>query len=279
MQNYRLDWTIIGQPFTSHDEQRKRILDAIAAIDAGSTGPGEWDRWLEIPKEGQLAVAMMPGEAIKTAIRELKLPRVSHVGISVACSPCGFYGIRAHYGKNGEQRVDVFVMDTGGEITPIICRAFDQEASGEPRKTEDAFTPLRGFLGPNQAYVIAELMTGEEGGWFHNRLAELAEIIRTMPKTYKQSEGGEQAIAYLHYFAGGSANWYITEKHAGSATDTEVERGQQLQAFGLADLFGDGGEVGYISIAEILANGGELDLHWTPKTLAEIRGKTESEVA
>jgi hypothetical protein len=92
-----------------------------------------------------------------------------------------------------------------------------------------------------------------------------------MPKTGEQDGKGEQATAYLHYFAGGQASWYITEKDAGSPDDDPGTG--QIQAFGLADLFGDGGELGYISIAEILENGGELDFHFTPKTLAEIRGK------
>ena len=44
-----------------------------------------------------------------------------------------------------------------------------------------------------------------------------------------------------------------------------------IKAFGLADPFGDGGELGYISIMELRRAGVELDLYWTPKTLAEIR--------
>lgn len=32
-----------------------------------------------------------------------------------------------------------------------------------------------------------------------------------------------------------------------------------------------GGETGYISIVELLENGAELDLYFTPKTLAEVQ--------
>lgn len=46
----------------------------------------------------------------------------------------------------------------------------------------------------------------------------------------------------------------------------------QLQAFGLADLFGDGGELGYINIAELIEHPRiELDWHWKPITLAQLR--------
>ena len=114
-------------------------------------------------------------------------------------------------------------------------------------------------------------MRGEERQWFAQKLGELAGIVGTMAKTYEQDGKGDAAIVYLHYFAGGQASWWIMERDAGSPDD-EIP-GQQAQAFGLADLFGDGGELGYISIADILANGAELDFYFTPKTLGEIRGK------
>ena len=45
---------------------------------------------------------------------------------------------------------------------------------------------------------------------------------------------------------------------------------EQHQAFGLADL-GMGAELGYISIVELLENGAELDLHFVPRTLEQIK--------
>ena len=81
-----------------------------------------------------------------------------------------------------------------------------------------------------------------------------------MPETYGQDGMGDKAIAHLHYFKG-SMDWYITEK------DME---GEQLQAFGMVDM-GYGPELGYISIAELVQNGIELDLHFTPMTLGEIK--------
>ncbi|MBL0011067.1 MAG: DUF2958 domain-containing protein [Nitrosomonas sp.] len=87
-----------------------------------------------------------------------------------------------------------------------------------------------------------------------------------MPKTYGQDGMGDKAIAYLHYFSGGS-DWYITEK------DMEDE---QLQAFGLANL-GQGGELGYISIQELIDAGVEIDLYWTPKTIGQIKGASSED--
>jgi len=127
-----------------------------------------------------------------------------------------------------------------------------------------ALKTLRGFIGAEQLYVVADGCRGEEGQFFFDKLVELARIVETMPKTYEQDGKGDEAIAFLHYFAGGQASWWITEQD---------KLPEQHQAFGLADLFGDGGELGYISIIELLANGAELDFHFTPKTLRELRAK------
>ncbi len=82
---------------------------------------------------------------------------------------------------------------------------------------------------------------------------------------------GRKAIAYLHYFAGGEYNAYITEKDKGSPDDHPQLKGMQQQAYGLACPFlSDDGETGYISIQEIIENNGELDFHWTPQTLEQI---------
>jgi len=133
-------------------------------------------------------------------------------------------------------------------------------------KTEatQAIGTLRQFIGKSQLSAIGDACQSEEKQYFFDKLVEMAGIINAMPKTYEQDGKGDQAIAYLHYFRGGM-DWYITER------DMETADGPgQHQAFGLADL-GDGGELGYISIVELLANGIELDLHFAPKTLAQIR--------
>ena len=124
-------------------------------------------------------------------------------------------------------------------------------------------TNLRGFIGKRQISALAEAVVGEEGDYFVDMLSKLGERIANMPKTYEQDGKGEQAIVNLHYFSG-SADFWITEK------DSNPDGAGQAQAFGLADL-GDGGELGYISISELIANHVELDLYWTPRTLAECR--------
>lgn len=129
------------------------------------------------------------------------------------------------------------------------------------KERPEKLATLRQFVGPAQRQALYTTMRGEEGAYFREMVKHLIEQLEAMPTTYQQDGLGDQAIVYLHYFTG-SADWFITER------DLEHE---QLQAFGLADLFGDGGELGYISIAEVLAAGAELDLYWTVKTLEAVR--------
>ena len=127
------------------------------------------------------------------------------------------------------------------------------------QQTYDAVRSLRGIIAPAQLSVMGDGCRGEEAEYFKGRLVALAETFATMPKTYEQDGKGDNAVAYLHYFYG-EYDWYITEK------DMEAE---QHQAFGLADMGHP--ELGYISLIELASNGVELDLHWSPKTIGEIK--------
>jgi hypothetical protein len=125
-----------------------------------------------------------------------------------------------------------------------------------------ALDELKKFIGPSQLDVLRRSLYGEEREWFYGKLTEMANLIRTMPKSYEQDGLGDNAVVFLHYFSGG-CDWWITEKDAGV---------DQVQAFGLADI-GYGGELGYIPIVEITSYGAELDLHFDPKTLASVRAE------
>jgi hypothetical protein len=118
----------------------------------------------------------------------------------------------------------------------------------------------RGFIGKSQIRAMLSVLKSEEHQFMLDKIKEVSTTIETMPKTYQQDGLGQKAIVHLHYFFRGM-DWHITEK------DMEDE---QLQAFGLADL-GYGAELGYIWLGEITEAGAELDLYWTPKTLAEVK--------
>ena len=164
------------------------------------------------------------------------------------------------------------IMDLAAEHQ--VLRLEQANAEGEDPRTKvkahfgyAALETLKHFMSRQQMATVLQCMRGEERDFFFDKMIELASTVAAMPKTGETDGEGAEAIVHLHYFAGGQANWYITEKDVGSADDEEPG---QHQAFGKADLFGDGGELGYISIAEIIANNGELDFHWTPKPLKEI---------
>lgn len=119
-----------------------------------------------------------------------------------------------------------------------------------------ALNYLKPFMSAGQRNTVKSLMQGEEKQFFFDKMVELADIVRNMPHTYQQR--GDEPTYYLHYFKGG-ADWYIAEKDKlGDGT---------LQAFGLADLYHDGGELGYINIGDLVAAGVELDFHFDPRKM------------
>jgi hypothetical protein len=130
-----------------------------------------------------------------------------------------------------------------------------------------ALTSIKPFLSSAQFSTMRGLMEGEEGQYFVDKAIEMAKLIDAMPATYKQDGMGDAAVVWLHYFKG-SGDWWITEKDVDGGVD---------QAFGLADLYGDGGEMGYISIRELVQHGVELDLHFQPRPLSVVRAKDQAQ--
>jgi len=120
---------------------------------------------------------------------------------------------------------------------------------------------LSAFMGHAQTQAVKRAAKGEEKQFFFDKVAELHRTIQAMPRTYEQDGMEDEAVAYLHYFKDG-ADWYITEKDMdGDGTE---------QAFGLADLYGDGGELGYISIRELVRIGAQLDFHFKPQAIGAL---------
>lgn len=134
-------------------------------------------------------------------------------------------------------------------------------------QTRAACKTLSAFINRDQRAVIIQLCNGEEGEHFRAKLCKLAAIVEKMPTTYQtENQAPGEKIAWLHYFTP-SADFYIVEKDA----DTDGEG--QIQAWGLADIFQDGGELGYISLPEIFEARfrAELDLYFEPRPMKAIR--------
>ena len=131
----------------------------------------------------------------------------------------------------------------------------------QPEKPHELDT-LKLLTTPQQFEVITDAMLGEEGDHFIELIDRIHAMWQAMPKTYETDGQGCAALAQLHYFTGG-CDWWIVEK------DADPDHAGQIQAFGIADL-GMGPEPGYISIPELLENGAELDLYFTPKRMGEL---------
>jgi hypothetical protein len=110
------DWTNVGRKegYSGTPETDAKISKAIERL-----------KWMEV--ESHREVAMMPGMAINEAIRQLRIPKVSHYAVSHELAPYGFVGIRGHY-VNGD--VDVFLVDGGDAVTPV-CMDFTPKDGGK----------------------------------------------------------------------------------------------------------------------------------------------------
>lgn len=122
---------------------------------------------------------------------------------------------------------------------------------------------VRPFVPVMQLRCLVDGLRGEEREFFRGALRDLEKTVTSMPVTYAQDGLGDDAVVHLHYFFG-DCDWWITEKDMDGGVD---------QAFGMVDL-GYGPELGYISISELVSmKGMDLDLHWEPVTLGELKAK------
>ena len=128
------------------------------------------------------------------------------------------------------------------------------------RQAQESLQKLGPFITRGQWHTLWKLCQhGEEQAHFRQMVHDLTTRIEAMPQTYEQDGLGLRAVAHLHYFTP-AFDFYITEKdRTGNGTQ---------QAFGL--VCAHEREIGYISIRELVEAGAELDLYWTPQTLAAI---------
>ena len=118
-------WTNIGSSWTTDPHHHRAIEGAIAELD-----------WIEVTGR-TVSLPLMPGEAIKRAIHELRLPNVSRVAYGVVTLRPGsqedgfgdvsLLGIEANY-SNGRARV--YLLDHGSDLTPIMSELFEREEAG-----------------------------------------------------------------------------------------------------------------------------------------------------
>ena len=136
---------------------------------------------------------------------------------------------------------------------------------------------LGNFMPYSQRLCLLAAQRGEEAEAINDIVMGAVERIKATPMTY-QTEDVEtkDKVLHLHYFKGGVDAW-IVERDVGDSGNPSAPgagEGVQHQAYGKISLFGGGwedAEWGYISIAELIKNGVELDLYWTPRTAKEMK--------
>lgn len=117
MDGFKRTWTTVADDVVKRiPGGRDRVTAEAADLD-----------WQDVPKDGSLTVGFMPGAAIRSAIQEFGIPKVSKIAIgSIDCPAAsgdedgfypGFYAIEGNY-RNGRARV--YLVDTGTSLTPVF---------------------------------------------------------------------------------------------------------------------------------------------------------------
>ena len=118
--------------------------------------------------------------------------------------------------------------------------------------------------GYQRAELLANLRQGPDNLYLHV-LARLTDRWDQTPTTAQMHGATRSAIVRWH-FTHGAADYWIIAKDPDSS---------QSHAYGLASISYVHAvpEPGYISLPDILTNGAQLDIYWTPVTVAEILGR------
>ena len=105
----RFDFFNVGKEYSKgkEDEVKEIVLSA---------------EWEETTKGKDYPMGQ--GMCVQEAIKELKIPKVSHVSLYNSFCGLGFYGIRGTYKNNV---VDIFILDQGSIASPIAAHVKDRK--------------------------------------------------------------------------------------------------------------------------------------------------------
>lgn len=129
---------------------------------------------------------------------------------------------------------------------------------------------LSRFMGESQRGAVRDFLGSEEWEFYADTVIRLTRLVEVMPKLYSTEKLGDDAPVSLHYFAG-NAHWYLIER--------EIRAGQPDSVFCYASLWGDEYEYGYVDMAELLKNGAELDFHFEPRPMRDLKAMLEGKDA
>ena len=171
------------------------------------------------------------------------------------------------------------MLDLAFEPRPLwqLLKGLSAEAAlpeSQAAKTRKALAlldgPLARFMGVSQREAVRSFLRGEEWEFYADKMIHLAGLIEAMPMLYATETLGDDAPVTLRYFHR-SATWYAIER------EDKVEQGNTLFAY--ASLWGDDWELGYADLDEILEAGAELDFHFEPHPLGQVKAEMDAGAA
>ncbi|MDA8115367.1 MAG: DUF2958 domain-containing protein, partial [Acidithiobacillus sp.] len=198
-------------------------------------------------------------EAVKSALRELTKADAAFAGYDTSTVDMG--SLVHHFYLRHHVAPETPVAPTATTIPEVQVRPTQDAPAPVLRVVPPA---LREFLSQSQRMATEQGLRGEDREYFSDKMRELEQVIANMPQSYQTDGQGDNAPVTLHYFRG-NADWYIIEK------DSDPDKEGQIQAFGLADLGMGEPELGYINIRELIQAGVEMDYHFAPRTLRELK--------
>ena len=103
--------------------------------------------WHDVPTDGTVvSLPMMPGEGIKSMIKEFHIPKVSRVGYAHDLAPYGLLAVEGNYANGTAQ---IYAVDSGTELIPLVTTltpktgVVEQKASTQPSRAGSRGRPRK----------------------------------------------------------------------------------------------------------------------------------------
>jgi len=148
-------------------------------------------------------------------------------------------------------------------VSGPAAKASQQTAGATPHNESDLIL-CRAILPSEQFETIERGINGPEANTIRETMRDIAEMIRALPDLYVQDHLGRNAIAHMHFTGEDGTEVYLTELDIETGKAFGYTAGTQFPVFD------------EISIGEIVAMNGRVNLDFEPATIAEISRKYEA---
>ena len=257
-------------PFEPSTGQR-RPINSIANILDSSIGSGMVFNLFIEGEEPEVVPDEEPTDPQKAADRSLFQSVIDGTVPNIMDPALGDLLVTAYERNESDTDLMAIAEKALNAYEAAVTKAAQKQLAGGAAVTTDAIPPdataaalatLAPYIGQAQLTAITQGVIGDEQEFYQAKVAQLAQLINTMPEMPWLEGKGETSLAYLHYFDD-NGDWYITERD---------RQATQTQAFGLANPDGTIGAMGNIDISQLTGEGAELDLDWEPVMVETVNG-------